>query len=74
MCPFNIYNVEGTHPLIWQKFPIIWQQGILASLSPMLCQWGHRNFMQVIAICSVQVTAGRRISFEGLAFASKAIL
>ena len=30
--------------------------------------------MQVLAICSVQVPAGRRINFEGLAFASKTIL
>ena len=33
-----------------------------------------RYFVQVFAICSAQVLAGRRINFEGLAFASKAIL
>ena len=40
----------------------------------MLCQWGYRDFVQVLAICSAQVAAGRRINYEGLAFASKAIL
>ena len=30
--------------------------------------------MQVLAICSEQVLAGRRINFEGLAFASETIL
>ena len=39
----------------------------------MLCQWGYRD-LQVLAICLAQVLAGRRINFEGLAFASKAIL
>ena len=36
----------------------------------MLCQWGYRDFVQVLAICSVQVPAGRWINFEGLAFES----
>ena len=40
----------------------------------MLCQWGYRDFVQVLASCSEQVLAGRRINFEGLAFACKAIL
>ena len=40
----------------------------------MLCQWGYRDLLQVLTICSVQVLAGRRINFECLAFASKAIL
>ena len=40
----------------------------------MLCQWDYRDFVQVLAICSEQVLAGRRINSEGLAFASEAIL
>ena len=40
----------------------------------MLCQWGYRDFVQVLAICTEQVPAGRRINFEGQAFASKAIM
>ena len=44
------------------------------SPSPMLCQWGYRDLLQVLAICLGQVLAGRQINFEGLAFASKAIL
>ena len=51
-------------------------------LNPMLCQWGYRDFvqafcasrLQALAICLMQVMAGRWINFEGLAFASKAIL
>ena len=35
---------------------------------------GYRDFVQVLPICSVQVPAGRRINFEGLAFARKVIL
>ena len=40
----------------------------------MLCQWGCRDCVQVLAICSVQVPAGRQINFESLALASQAIL
>ena len=39
----------------------------------MLCQWGYRDLLQVLAICLAQVLAGRQINFDGLAFASKAI-
>ena len=35
---------------------------------------GYRDFVQVLPIWSVQVPAGRRINFEGLAFARKVIL
>ena len=40
----------------------------------MLCQWGYRDFVQALAICTAQVLASSMINFEGLAFASKAIL
>ena len=42
----------------------------------MLCHWCYRNCVQVLAICSAQAPASRRrrINFEGLAFASEAIL
>ena len=39
-----------------------------------MCQWGYRDSVEVLGICSVQVPAGRRSNFEGLAFTSKAIL
>ena len=32
----SLCNVEGTHPLIWQKFPLMWQWRILAKL-PVQC-------------------------------------
>ena len=41
------------------------------SRSPILCQWGNRGFVQVLAICSAQVPAGRRINFEDLALQVK---
>ena len=40
----------------------------------MLYQWGYRDFVELLAICLAQVLAGTQINFEGLAFASKAIL
>ena len=40
----------------------------------MMCHWGYRDAVEVLGICSVQVPAGRRSNFEGLAFTSKAIL
>ena len=71
----SLCYVEGTHPLIWQKFPLIWQWRIPVKV-PVQCYVNVviEISLQVLAICLAQVLAGRWIYFEGLAFASKAIL
>ena len=74
---FKIYRyvmLKGHVYLIWQTLPYLAMKDSRKSPSPMLCQWGYRDIVQVLAISSAQVPAGRRINFEGLAFASKAIL
>ena len=38
----------------------------------MFCQWAYRDFVHVLAICSEQVLADRRMNSGGLAFASEA--
>ena len=63
-----------TPPYLAKVFPYLARKGSYKSRNPMLCQWGYRVFVQVLAICSKQVLAGRRINSEGLAFASNAIL
>ena len=64
-----------TSPYLANVSPSLATNDSRKSLSPLLCQWGYRDFVQVLsAICSVQVPAGRRINFEDLAFASKVIL
>ena len=70
----SLCNVEEAKSLIWQKFPLSGSEDYHKSRSPMLCQWDYRDFVQVLAICSEQVLAGRRINFEGLAFTSEAVL
>ena len=70
----SLCNVEGTHPLIWQKFPRIWQRSILIKVSVQCYANGARSCVQVLAICTEQVPAGRRVNFEGLALASNTIL
>ena len=71
-----MYNVKGTHHLIWQASQLIWQRRIVAKVTAqfyvngvivILCKY-------LLAICSAQDPAGRRINFSGLVFASKAIL
>ena len=47
---------------------------MLCYVMSMLCQWGYEDLLKVPVICSARVLAGSRINFEGLAFASKAIL
>ena len=66
--------LKGHAYLIWQTLPYLAMKDSRKSPSPMLCQWGYRDIVQVLAISSAQVPAGRRINFGGLAFASKAIL
>ena len=72
-------------PLSGKSYPYLATKDSYKSLSPMLCQWNYRDFVQVLAIkalktktrlaiCSKQVLAGRRINFESLVFASEAIL
>ena len=70
----SLCNVEGSRHLISQTSPYLATNDSRKSLSPMLCQWGYRNIVQVPAISSAQVPSGRRINFDGLAFATKAIL
>ena len=62
-----------TSPYLANISPYLATKDSRKSPSPMLCQWGYRD-LQVLAICLAQVLAGRRINFEGLAFAGKAIL
>ena len=71
----SLCYVEGTHPLTWQKFPLIWQRRILTKVAAQCYVNGAIwDFVQALAICLTQVLAGKRINIEGLAFASKAIL
>ena len=57
---------------------LIWYREILSqslkSLQPMLSQWGYRDICKSTCNLLAEVPAGSRINFEGLAFASKAIL
>ena len=66
--------LNGCVYLIWQTLPYLAMKASRKSPSPMLCQRGYRDIVQVLAISSAQVPVGRRINFEFLAFASKAIL
>ena len=61
-------------PLSGKNYPYLAMKDSYKSLSPMLCQWDYRDFVQVLVICSEQVLTGRRINFEDLAFASETIL
>ena len=70
----SLCNVGESHHLIWKTSPYLAMMDSRNSPSPMLCQWGYRDIMQVLAISSAQVPAGRWSNFESLAFASKAIL
>ena len=70
----SLCNVEGSRLPYLAILPYLAMKDSRKSPSPMLCQWGYRDIVQVLAISSAQVPAGRRINFEGLAFASKAIL
>ena len=71
----SLCNVEGTHHLIWQTSHLIWQRVILAKVSAQYYVNGVIEILcKYLQSCSVQVPAGRRISFEGLTLASKAIL
>ena len=60
------------------KCALIWYREILSqslkSLQPMLSQWGYRDNCKSTCNLLAEVLAGSRINFEGLAFASKAIL
>ena len=56
-------------------FPLIWQRKIVTVTVQCYANGiDNRHFVKVLATCSEQVLAGRRINFEGLAFASKTIL
>ena len=70
----SLFNVEGSHHLIWQNPPYLAAKDSRKSPSPMLCQWGYRAIVQVLAMSSAKVPAGRGINFEGLAFAFNRIL
>ena len=60
------------------KCALIWYREILSqslkSLQPILSQWGFRDIWKSTCNLLAEVPAGSRINFEGLAFASKAIL
>ena len=60
------------------KCALIWYREILSqslkSLQPMLSQWWYRDICKSTCNLLAEVPAGSRINFEGLAFASKAIL
>ena len=60
------------------KCAFIWYCEILSqslkSVQPMLSQWGYRDICKSTCILLAEVPAGSRINFEGLTFASKAIL
>ena len=60
------------------KWALIWYREILSqsfkSLQPMLSQWGYRDICKSLCNLLAEVPAGSRINFEGLAFASKALL
>ena len=70
----SLCNVEGSPYPIWQNLTLSGNEGFSQKSQPNVMSMGYRDIVQVLAISSAQVPAGRRINFGGLAFASKAIL
>ena len=66
--------LKGLITLSGKSLTLSGNEGFSQRSQPNVMSWSYRDFVQVLAICSVQVPAGRRIHYECLAFASKAIL
>ena len=71
----SLYNVEGTHHIIWQTSHLIWQRRILVKVPAECYVNGVIEFLcKYLQSAQCKYLAGRRINFESLAFASKLIL